>query len=278
MAVDAKHAALAPSSAPSAAAQPGPGAGAAGGSSTARLVLDAGAAKIRTARMTVAISGYQHVARKADEADEAALAVGGEVDSDDRTNGKHASASLLLRVPPESLQKILSALSELGEEKSRSSSTTDVTERVADVKSRLDSARQSIVRLRALYHSATKVSDVIAVETELSNREADLEALEAQQRSLSKQTALASVSLHLETATTRAMPGSTHRANRGGFLGGLQRGWHGFVATAAWVAAGVGTILPFLLVLLVLVAAVRLLGARFPRGWRRTTPPPVPSD
>lgn len=236
-------------------------------------VLDDGSAKIRTAEITVAVAGYQHVAQRADDADNIAARAGGEIDSDDRTSGRYASASLLLRVPPDQLQPVLTALGRLGAEQSRSSSATDVTERVADVTSRLSSARESIARLRQLYGTATKVADVIAVESELSSREADLESLEAQQRSLAKQTAMATVSLHLETAATHAV--ARKQPDRGGFVTGLKHGWNGFVGTAVWVAAAVGTVLPFLVLLLVLAGAARLLGLRLPTRIRRGgTPSP----
>lgn len=246
-------------------------------------VVDDGSAKIRTARMTVAVRRHQDVPQQADAADAIALRAGGEIDSDDRTTGTGATASLALRVPPEQLQPVLTALGKLGTERSRSSSTTDVTEQVADVTSRLASSRESIARLRELYTGAHKVADVIAVESELSSREADLESLEAQQRSLAKQTAMASVSLNLETASTHAPP-PKKRPSTAGFVGGLRRGWDGFVAAASWVAAAVGTLLPFLFVLFVLALAARLLGLRVPmrglgrRGGGGAPPAPVPSE
>ena len=82
----------------------------------------------------------------------------------------------------------------------------DVTGKVADVDSRVDSARESILRLRTLYADATKVSDVIAIEQELATRQAELESLEAQQRALSTQTSQATVRLSLTAAKVAATP------------------------------------------------------------------------
>ncbi len=245
-----------------------------GGGAAAADAPPLSAAKIRTAAITVAVRGATHVAERADQAGDIATRVGGEVDSDDRTNGRHAQATLRLRVPPDQLRSVLRSLSALGTEISRESSTTDVTERVADVTSRLGSARESIARLRALYDSATKVADVIAIESELSGREADLESLEAQQRTLSRQTSMASVTLYLETAATHIAPPAK---KAGGFVGGLQRGWDGFVSAAGWVASAVGTLLPFLVLLAALAVALRLLGVRLPVRGRRTPPTPEPS-
>ena len=242
--------------------------------STARLVGD-DSAKIQVAQMTVDIARGK-VAAAADRAESIALGVGGDVDTDDRTSGRYATASLLLRVPPPSLTSVLGQLSRLGHERSRQLSTTDVTERVADVNSRVASAQEAIARLRGLYASASKVADVIAVEAELSQRESDLESLQAQQRALQRQTSLASITLTLQTATPPAKPAPKHHhhATRSGFVGGLDRGWHGFVAAAKWVGTAVGTLLPFL-ALFALIG----LAARF--AWRRRphpAPQPTPSE
>lgn len=256
-------AASAASAAGAAAPRAGDGFAPAKGASTSAPLVD-GAAKIRTAEMTVGVPRGQ-VPAAADRAGSIALDVGGEIDADDRTSGRDATASLRLRVPPEALPAVLTRLSGLGKEISRQSSTTDVTEKVADVDSRAASARRAIARLRTLYAQATKVADVIAVESELSSREADLESLEAQQRALARQISMATVTLTLQTRAPAAAPPRPHR---GGFVGGLQRGWAGFVAAAAWVATAVGTVLPFALLLALLTGAVLLL--------RRRNPTPTP--
>jgi hypothetical protein len=243
------------------------------------LPLVDGTYKIRTARMTVAVKGAANVAAKANEAVTIAEGVGGEVDSDDRTSGPHATAAMLLRVPPDALDDTLTALSGLGAEKSRSSSTTDVTQKVADVSSRTATARQSIAQLRVLFNSATKVSDLIQLEGELSRREADLESLEAQQRALSRQTSMASITLSLVTAVKAvAAPKPEHKKHENGFVTGLKRGWHGFSAAAAWIAQAVATLLPFIVLLLVLGFALRALRPRLPRLPRRSEPTPVPAE
>lgn len=264
----------APTSGPSAATNGAASDGSAGGASPGAKALDAAAlgsaAKIRTASLTVAVARADAVATQADRAATLAVQVGGEVDADNRSGGTDASAILVLRVPPAALEPTLTALSRLGTEKSRQLSTTDVTEQVADVASRVASASAAIIRLRGLYAQATKVSDVIAVESELSSREADLESLQSQQRALARQTALASITLNLITAA--AAPA---RHSSGGFLGGLRRGWHGFVAAAGWLATAVGTTLPFLLIVALLGFGAWLLRAR--PGLRRRRPPADPA-
>jgi len=236
-------------------------------------VIEDGTAKIRVAQMTVDVR-RGGVPAAADRAGTIALGAGGEIDADNRTSGRFATASLQLRVPPEALQSVLRQLSGLGHESSRALSTTDVTQKVADVKSRVQSAQDSITQLRTLYASAHKVSDLIAIESELNSREADLESLQAQQRTLQRQTAMSTIGLTLQTATPAASKPVQHH-HRGGFLGGLERGWDGFVSAATWVATALGTVLPFLALLAVLALAGRLLWRRLPH---RPQPAPAPSE
>jgi hypothetical protein len=269
----APAAGLAPAEGKVTADSAGTGGGAAGRAEV--LPLDDGVYKIRTAQLTVAVRGAAHVAQQADQAIAIAERAGGEVDSDDRTSGRYATATLQLRVPPDALNATLSALSALGTEKTRQLSTTDVTQKVADVDSRVASARESIARLRTLYADAHKVADIIAIESELSRREADLESLEAQQHSLARQTSMATIALSLVTAQKKPAPPAKHHKERGGFLGGLQRGWDGFAAAAGWVAAAIGTVLPFLLLLFVVAVGIRLVWPRLPR---RHGPTPAPTE
>jgi hypothetical protein len=243
-------------------------AGSAGSAKTAALIESR--ALIRTADLRVAVKSGT-VGEQAGRAEDLALGVGGEVFSDNRSTGKAASASLTLKVPPDALADVLDRLAALGTEQSRSMSTQDVTQQVADVASRVQSARDSIARLRALYDHAVKVSDVIAIEGELAGRESDLESLEAQQRTLDAQTSMATI--HLELTTATPAPVKPHKSSHeSGVAGAFANGWHHFTAAAAAVARAVATALPFL-VLLALFAGCGLL------FWRRRptpTPPPAP--
>lgn len=257
----------------------GSGHGSAARAAANPVPLDDGTDQIRTAQMTVAVRGAQNVAAKADAAEADVLGFGGQVDSDDRTSGPAATASLLLRVPPDALHDALTKLSALGAEKSRETSTTDVTQKVADVRSRVESAGAAIEGFRRLLHRAQRISDIITLESELNARESDLESLQAQYRALSRQTSMATITLSLVTAPKHHAPPPPvkhhHHHHRGGFLGGLDRGWDGFTAAAGWLAVVVGTLLPFLVLLLVIGLAARALWPRLPR---RHSPTPAPTE
>jgi hypothetical protein len=258
----------------SAAATPAGGGGSASdaggsrGAYSAQRVKVSSTAEIVIADMTVRV---RDVPAQADAARGVATAAGGKVDGDDRVTGEHPSATLLLKVPPARLAGVLTSLSALGAEQSRQQSTQDVTSEVADVGSRLVTAQTSIERLTLLFDQAKKVSDIIAIENELAQRQAEKESLQARQRALSAQTAMATVTVHLVTkaATAGAEP------NKSGVLGGLSRGWHNFTHVAGALLTGFAVALPFLAVLV-------LLGAGALVAWRRQRRhnphgPPVPS-
>src|SRR5262249_28528747 len=70
------------------------------------------------------------------------------------TTPAESTADLTFKVPPDSLDTVLDRLAGLGDEVSRHASTEDVTEQVADVDSRVSSAKASLARIRALYAPA----------------------------------------------------------------------------------------------------------------------------
>lgn len=270
----------APAAAPSA-----PTRGAAGGAADSSTgysgqltaVIGTGS-KIRTAQMTVQVKRGSTVAAQADAAEAIATGVGGEVDADDRTSGRFATATLVLRVPPDQLDGVLGQLSRLGHELGRQLSTRDVTSRVADVNSRVASARREIARLRILYGHASKISDIITIESELASRESSLESLQAQQRALAAETSLATITLNLTSPPQKKTPPPAVKHHHdSGFLAGLKSGWHAFVTGVTAIATAVGAILPFAILLLVLGLVMRVLWPRL-RPARSPAPTPAPEQ
>jgi hypothetical protein len=224
---------------------------------------------IQTADIVVEIAHGSDVAARANRAGQLAIAAGGSVFADERTSGDRPTAALTLKVPGPALVRVLNELGALGKEVSRQSSSKDVTGEVADVNSRVQSAQDSIDAWRQLLSRATKLSDIIALESQLSQREADLEALQAQQRALAAQTAMATVTLNLTTSAAAAVVHKKQQ-DEAGFLGGLERGWRAFTAAAGALATGVGAALPFLVLGLLILGAAVLLRRRM-----RSAAPPV---
>jgi len=240
---------------------------------TATAPTALGPFRIQTVDMTVSIEKAADVAAAANKADAIAAKYGGEVFGDDRTAGTDASAQLTLKVPPDKLSLVLNELSALGVEKSRSQSTKDVTAQVIDVDTRVKNLSDSIKSLQLLFSRATKLGDIITLESELSQRESELESTQAQARALHAQTDTATVTVSLITADHAVAP-KHHKT--GGFVGGLRDGWHAFVTGAIWIAKAIGAVLPFAVLLIVLGFGLRFAWPRLGIS-RRVRPEPAPA-
>ncbi|MCZ9354909.1 DUF4349 domain-containing protein [Streptomyces mutabilis] len=223
---------------------------------------------IRTASLTVQV---EDVPKALDEARETTENAGGYVG--DETTGRdangHERTRVTLRVPVDSYQDVLDDLEGAGKLLNRNAKAEDVTDQVVDVESRIKSQRASVVRVRELMDRATKLSDVVTLEGELSSRQAELEALLAQQASLKDRTGLATITLSLsETPVERA-----EKDDDPGFTDALAGGWDAFVTMLRWVAVAVGAVLPFAVVAVLLVLLwLRVVRPRLPRR-----PVPVPA-
>ena len=159
------------------------------------------------------------VAAAAREAVAVAERHGGELFNQELTLDAVPRATVTLKVPPAQLAATLDDLSALGKVTGRAQQAQDVTADVVDVDSRIKTGEASVTRLRDLVAKATSVTDIAALEAELSKREADLEALKAKQRALTGQVALATITLHLAEPTTnpvRQIPGVGSALGAGG--------------------------------------------------------------
>jgi Domain of unknown function (DUF4349) len=216
---------------------------------------------IRTAALTIRTSA---VAADVAKAENAAQTLGGLVgDAQVSTDPDHpgqTTATLTLRVPGAQYDQLMTVLAKLGQVVSKTEKADDVTSQVVDVNSRLATQRKSLEQVRALLSRAGSLSQLLLVENNLTQREADLESLEAQQKLLADETALATVSLTL--VTPKAAPPPPPPARHLGFVTGLIAGWHGLARTTVVSATAVGAVLPFAVpVILVLGLALFL--------WRR---------
>lgn len=244
-----------------------PAPGSLAGAKTARLVT--GQAIIRTASLTLRV---RSVTATAQQVTGLAVAAGGyvssEQDSISRTPGR-STVTIELKIPEAAYPGVLAKLSStFGHPVSASQHAQDVTGQVADVNSRVASAQDAIKQLRDLLKRAGTVSGLLSVQNEINAQEASLEALQAQQRALARETSYATVTMYLLSQRHHAV------ANHGkhhGFVAGLAAGWHGLRVATSWLLTVAGALLPFLAVLAVL-AAGGWLGLRRYRARRRAQP------
>ncbi|MEO8330121.1 MAG: DUF4349 domain-containing protein, partial [Candidatus Nanopelagicales bacterium] len=189
--------------------------------------------------------------------------VAGEDTSSDPDDPSKTRSTLVLRVPTASLQKVLDEVSGLGDVLRSQQDVEDVTEQVVDVKSRLETAKASVARIRVLLDQATTLGEVVRIESQLSRREADLESLLATQRSLADQTELAT--LTVTTLGPQAAQPAATVDEEDGFVAGLDRGWNAFVDVVVLALTVIGVLLPFAVAAGLVLFPVWLI-------WRRRQP------
>lgn len=194
--------------------------------------------------------------------------------ADDRVD-----VTVVLKIPPDAVRTTVDALSGLGKVLDSKLDASDVTDKYADLESRVTTMRTSVLRLQAFLGKATSVTDIAALEAELTRREADLESLEGQRRVLAAQAALATITLQLSqpppapTTAQTAEPADTRSTLERipGFGRALERGATGLAVVGKAVALVAGLVLPFLAVALV-VAAPWLVVRRRRGGLARRAP------
>ncbi|MFJ9679293.1 DUF4349 domain-containing protein [Streptomyces sp. NPDC101194] len=212
---------------------------------------------IRTASLSVEVKSVPKAAATARSVAEGAggLVAGEETE---RVDDTREMSHIVLRVPQGEYDAVLRDLAGAGKLLSRTSSAKDVTDQVVDVESRIATQRASVARVRKLMDRAEKLTDVVALEGELSSRQASLESLLARQASLKDRTTLATITLDLSEPEATTKGGDDDP----GFLDALGGGWHAFVTMLRWLAMAVGAAAPFLAAVAVLLLLWRLLRSR----------------
>jgi len=220
--------------------------------------------------MTVQVTDIDDAAAKA----AALVGPNGVVSGDERSKtSRHGTATLVLRVPPDRFASVVDGLAKLGKELDRTIQTEDVTEAVADLDSQIKSKRASLDRTRLLFSRATQISDIVTLERELAQREAELAVLEGRKRALADALSLSTITVRLVTPAAAPQP----KAAPKGFFEGFAAGWRALTTVFTALLTALGAATPFLLVLgLLLLALLALLRWR-PRR-RSPAGPPGPSN
>lgn len=201
----------------------------------------------------------EDVSQAATHARATATGAGGWVQSEEVVPGdeeRPGYASIVLRVPSQGLDSVVTSLGELGEVTGSRSSAEDVKAEYRDVEARVATLEAGADRLRELVAEATSVQDIANLERELASREADLDALKARLKVLEEDVTRSTITLHLAEEGAQAS-----QANPTGFVAGLKQGWEAFAGSVTLLLTMLGAALPFLA-----LAAVVLLPAWW---WRR---------
>ena len=194
--------------------------------------------------------------RSAEDAATIVEEAGGRVDSrteTPETENQSASANLSLRIPVGDLDRTLDALRALGTVNYVSLNSSDVTQQSQDLDARITALSTSVDRLLALMSQATTTGDLIAIESELSTRQAELEGMKSQRDYLTDQIEYSTISLELYSTGTVA-PGAPDN-----FWTGIVAGWNTLVTALSALLVGIGFALPWLAILAVAGGIVFLI-------------------
>jgi hypothetical protein len=194
--------------------------------------------------------------------------------SDD--DGTPAYTRMVVRIPSDDFAAAVEELKKVGELESATTNQDDVTTQVIDVQTRLAVQKRSIARISVLFQQAESIRDIMAIEAELSQRQADLEALEQQSAYLANQTSLSTIVVSIDQIPEKKAPAPT-KEDESGFLAGLDAGWGALTAFAVGLATALGAVLPWLVVAAIIGIPTLLVV----RARRRRTPVvagPQPSE
>jgi hypothetical protein len=151
-------------------------------------------------------------------------------------------ARLVLRVPARSFSPAMTDLEHVGGLVDSNTTSQDVSTRVIDLDERVKAARASIDRITVLLGRAEKIGDIMAIEAQLSRREADLNSLLRQQAHLADQTSLSTITVGID----RPAPAHVRESSGTGFVAGFDGGWRALRGFTTGVATVAGTALPWL--------------------------------
>ena len=192
----------------------------------------------------------------ADQITQIVVDAGGRIGSrSDYTPVDYAGPSSYLeaRIPSNSLDETLELIKAVGEVQEVSINVVDVSLQKVDLDARIEVLEAAIARLTDLLATANTTSDLVAIETGLSERQAELDSLTSQREYLSDQTLFATISITLQT------PVDATPTDPDGFFDGIVQGWESILAFFAGVVVWAGILVPWLGLLVGLAALVWLL-------------------
>jgi hypothetical protein len=237
-------------------------------SGTNGALADVSTQIVKTGQMTLEVTDIDAAINQATSA---VTGMGGLVDQSNRSGtGDSASASLTFRFPVAKWDAALPALRKVGSKVlSEQTGSTDVTTQVIDLNARIDNLKTTEAALQAIMARATAIPDVIAVETQLSDTQGQIEQLTAQRDHLANQAAMSTVTVTFQlpqkTVTTQATQDWTLGNQVDEAAAALVRVGQGLATIVVWIAI---VVLPIGLAALLLFGIAKLTRRILGRGNR----------
>ncbi len=210
-------------------------------------------------------------------AEKAVAAAGGYVAASQRQgDGERAGASVTYRVPVDRWEATLAALRAVGTKiLAEQTASEEVTSQVVDLGARLANLRATEAALQAIMVKATKITDILEVQAQLTGVRGEIEQLTAQKQALEERAALATLtvgfSLPPVIAVTQVREGWDPAADVDRAAATLVGLGQGVASAAIWVGI---VLLPLALVVGLAIGLAWLVARRLRP---RATPPAPPA-
>jgi len=194
--------------------------------------------------------------------------------------GEDVTATITYRIPADRWEEALAALRSLAiKVVSEQTGTQDVTGQVVDLRARITNLRATETALQGIMTQATKISDILAVQAELTTVRGQIEEATAQKQHLEGLAAFSTLTVRFglqpEAAVITAQEKFDPRSEVDRATASLVEVLQGLATAGIWFAI---VWLPILLVLGFVAFVVALAGRRWlPRRSRSSEPlPPAP--
>jgi hypothetical protein len=191
---------------------------------------------------------------------------------DTQAAGESTSSMITAQIPAPDLDAFISDVTRLGTVDTVTISAQDVTGQVVDLDARIKALQTSVDRMTQLLAQAQKIDDMLAIETQLASRQAELDSLTAQRKALGDQVALSSVTIALSPTST------VSTVDAPGFLPGLESGWAALVSVFTVMVTAAGFLLPFGIIALAIIIPIVVVVVRQSRRRRRPAVQPRLDD
>lgn len=191
--------------------------------------------------------------------------------------GRPRQGTWTIRVPVEQYEQLLADARQLGELRSLTSKSSDVSEEYYDIEARIRNKQKTETRLVALLEEATgNLEQVLKVEQSLDKVREELERMQGRLRVLADQTSLATITITVEQIAGYQAPDEPTYGKR--VTRAFQASLRALITTAARVSIMIVALAPWLAVLLVLGLILCLLVRALRRIRRRPRNTPTRSD
>ncbi len=158
---------------------------------------------IRTGQMSVVVKNIEAAVKSIGDF---TLAAGGVIADSTIYNYEEAPVgTVTIRVPAARFEEARNAIKKMGELRSESTNGNDITEEFIDVSARLKNLQATESQLLGIMKKANAITDILAVQNELTRVRADIEVLQGRQKFLSQSAALSTLTLNLST-DPRSLP------------------------------------------------------------------------